>query len=182
VNVSRPVSLQIAAISALVLALVALVGCAPTPEPTPTPTAVFASEEEAFAAAEETYREFTRRLNAVDTSDPETFEPLFSLSSGDFERADREAYSAMYADGITVEGDTKILSFDGTKADPPFTVVEASVCLDVREVTVLNAEGVSQVDPGRPDVYGLRIIFLANGATLSIDSASVSEDAECDAL
>ena len=169
-------------IALLALASAALVGCSPAPEPTPTPTAAFASEEEAFAAAEETYRAFTARLNEVDTSDPTTFEPLFALSSGEFEKADREAYSAMHAEGISVDGDTKILSFVGAKATSDLAVVEANVCIDVLEVTVVDAEGVSQVDPDRPAIYGLRIVFALAKSQLLIDSASVSEDAQCDTL
>ena len=41
----------------------ALVGCAPSSEPTPTPTG-FASEAEAFEAAEATYRAYVDATNA----------------------------------------------------------------------------------------------------------------------
>ncbi|MCB8044373.1 hypothetical protein JM654_09380 [Microbacterium oxydans] len=67
----------------MVLGVMVLAGCTPSPAPTPTPTAVFASEEEAFAAAEETFTEYVLALNEIDTSDPTTFERLFELSSGE---------------------------------------------------------------------------------------------------
>ena len=156
-----------------------LSGCAPAPAPTPTPTAAFASEEDAFAAAEETYRTFTARLNEVELSDPTTFEPLFRLSSGEFEAADREAYSAMHAEGLTIDGETKILSFAGTTAVEPFQTISAKVCLDVSTVTVTDATGASRVDPGRPSVYGLDVVFVASGSSFTIDSASVDEDSTC---
>ncbi|AZS40202.1 hypothetical protein CVS54_01526 [Microbacterium oxydans] len=164
----------------MVLGVMVLAGCTPSPAPTPTPTAVFASEEEAFAAAEETYRAFTARLNEVDLANPTTFEPLFELSSGEFEAADRKAYSAMHADDFTLEGETKILSFEGTSAVEPFQTVSAKVCLDVSAVTVTDAAGVSRVDPGRPNVYGLDIVFVASSSSFfTIDSASVDEGAAC---
>lgn len=169
-------------IIALALTSALVVGCSPAPEPTPTPTAAFASEEEAFAAAEETYRAFTSRLNEVDTSDPTTFEPLFALSSGEFEKADREAYSTMHAEGLIVDGDTKILSFQGSKAVSPFTVVVADVCLDVRAVTVVDADGASHVDPDRPDVYALSVTFIYDETQLLIDSAIANQDFACDEL
>jgi len=147
--------------------------------PTPTPTPVFASEDEAFAAAEATYRTFTARLNQLDTADPATFVPLFELSSGEFERADRRAYATMHANGVVVTGDTKVLSFVGTRSSAMFAVVEATVCLDVSAVAVVDAAGVSQVDPDRPDVYALNITFVAERKRLLIDSAEVNEATKC---
>lgn len=171
--------------SALLCTLVTLVAaaslaaCGPAPAPTPTPTAAFASEEEAFAAAEATYRAFTRRLNEIDLADPRTFEPLFELSSGEFESADRKAYSSMHAKGFTIDGTTTILSFEGTKADLPRNVVEAEVCLDVSDVTVVDSAGASQVDPNRPNIYALDVAFVSDGRSLTIDSASVDRQKTC---
>jgi hypothetical protein len=165
--------------AALTSVLLLLVGCAPDPQPSATPTPAFASEEEAFAAAEATYREFTARLNELDTADPSTFEPLFDLSSGDFEAADREAYSAMHADGMTIQGQTIVTSFVGTLAIEPFETVTANVCLDVSDVTVTDSEGNSQVDPSRPDVYALNVTFVREHARLTIDSASRTSDVQC---
>ncbi len=70
--------------TALVLAAVTLSACAPTPTPSPTPTAAFASEEEAFAAAEEVYRAYIAASNDVDFQDPSTFEPLADYTTGDY--------------------------------------------------------------------------------------------------
>ena len=162
---------------ALISALAA--GCSPAAEPTPTPTPAFASEEEAFAAAEETYREFTMHLNQVDTTDPETFEPLYELSSGEFEAADRKAYSKMHAERVVIDGDTRVLSFSGESVDGSSVI--AQVCLDVSEVTVVDSDGISQVDPGRPEIYPLRVTFLIEGENLLIDSASLDGDIACDA-
>lgn len=156
-----------------------LSGCTPTAEPTPTPSPAFSSEEEAFAAAEATYREFTRRLNEVDTSDPATFEPLYELSTGDFEKADRKAYSAMHAEGIKVEGETRILSFAAVESDATHNAVAAVVCLDVSDVEVTDSNGVSQVAPGRPDVYALRVNFVNERGIYVIGSAQGESETEC---
>ena len=158
----------------------ALVGCSPTPEPTPTPTPAFASEEEAFAAAEETFASYNEALNQVDPSNPKTFEPLFELSSGTVEKADRENFSTMHAEGWTIEGDSRILSFNGTSSNPPYFESEAEVCLDVSAVRIADRAGTSMVDPGRPNVYPLLVTFKINeGDRLLIDSAMRSEDVEC---
>lgn len=172
-----PTALRMLAV--LALGVSALSACAPAPEPTPTPSPAFTSEEEAFAAAEATYREFTRRLNKVDTSDPATFEPLYELSTGDFEASDRKAYSAMHADEIKVEGETRVLSFTGTESSPPYESATAVVCLDVSDVKVTDANGVSQVAPDRPDVYGLSIDFVVERGTYVISSAQVESESLC---
>ncbi|MEV8170783.1 hypothetical protein [Microbacterium sp. NPDC077486] len=156
-----------------------LSGCTATPDPTPTPSPAFSSEEEAFAAAEATYREFTRRLNEVDTSDPATFEPLYELSTGDFEKADRKAYSAMHAEGIKVEGETRILSFAAVDSDATHNAVAAVVCLDVSDVEVTDSNGVSQVAPGRPDVYALRVNFVIERGNYVISSAQGESETKC---
>ncbi|MFK0241893.1 hypothetical protein ACIQTX_13640 [Microbacterium sp. NPDC090281] len=164
---------------ALVAVSAVLAGCSPAPSPTPTPTAAFASEKEAFAAAEETYRAFTARLNQLDIADPATFEPLFALSSGEFEAADRKSYSAMHAEGFVIEGDTKVLSFQGVEAASPFDKVSAKVCLDVSAVTVTDSAGISQIDANRPNVYSLDVVFVADQSSLTIDSVSVNKEAKC---
>lgn len=181
--VTRPRTAPARAAAALVasalLALLALTGCSPDAAPSPTPSPLFASEDEAFAAAEATYRELIALSNEVDTSDPRTFEPLFELSSGDFEASDRKAYSTMHADGISIAGDNKVISFAGLSSAPPYTTVEARACLDVSEVNVTDADGNSVVDPSRPDVYGLRLTFVAEGAQYTVNEAHPETEATC---
>lgn len=155
------------------------VACSPTPEPTPTPTAAFASEEEAFAAAEETYRAYTEALNAVDTRDPMTFEPLYEYATGEFERSDREVFSMMYAEEYVIAGETRLLSFEGTEAKAPFETVIAQICLDVSTTTVTDTAGKSQVDPNRPDTYALSVVFTEDDSRLLIESADRIEDSNC---
>ncbi|WP_136025455.1 MULTISPECIES: hypothetical protein [unclassified Microbacterium] len=166
----------------MVAVAVTLAGCAPTPAPTPTPTAAFASEEEAFAAAEATFEEYVRALNAIDTADPATFERLFDLSSGSVEKADRENFSRMRSEGKVIGGATRALSFKGVHSAPPFDSVTATLCLDVSQVTILNPDGSSAVSPDRPDVYGLEVTFRApDRHGLLVDSAASSEEVQCPA-
>ena len=160
-----------------------IAGCTSAPAPTPSPTAAFASEEEAFAAAEATFSDYVRALNAVETTEPATFEPLFDLSSGGVERADRENFSAMHADGKVIQGDTRVLAFKGLRSTDPFTKVTASLCVDVSEVKITNPDGSSAVTPDRPDVYGLEVVFLADeSGALLVDSAVSNEEVQCPAL
>ena len=76
------ISRVVAASLALALALGLTTGCQPEPRRHPSAPA-FANEEEAFAAAEETYRAYVDALNQVDLSDPETFEAVYAWTTGD---------------------------------------------------------------------------------------------------
>ena len=120
---------------ALVLALVTgmATGCFAQPEPEETPP--FASEEEAFAAAEETYRAYVDALNQVDLSDPETFEDVYAWTTGDANAGARESFSQMHADGWVVSGAIGSHTIEPeslSKADR--NVVQLAVCLDVSGV------------------------------------------------
>ena len=138
--------------------VVALAGCG-TPEPSkPTPTPVFSSEEEAFAAAEETYRAYVDALNQVDLSDPNTFEPIYDLTTGDANAGARKTFSRMHAEGLIVSGPTVAAVVEPRQmggGDP--ISVELAVCLDVSEVTVTDAAGASAVSPNRPDVQSILV-------------------------
>lgn len=161
------------------LLVLVLAGCT-TPGPVePTPTPAFSSEEEAFAAAEETYRAYVDALNQVDLSDPETFEAVYSWTTGEANANERKSLSQMHADGWVVDGDTAVVGFhpgaieDGT--------VDAVVCSDVSEVQVSNAEGQSMVSPNRPSTYALQVAFVASSTAtgLSVSTSDAVEDSRC---
>ncbi|KAB1865000.1 hypothetical protein [Microbacterium algeriense] len=168
-------------ILATLVAAAPLAACGPTPVPTPTPTAAFASEEEAFAAAEKAFDLYVDALNAIDTSNPETFESLFDLSSGSVESADRKNFSSMYATGQVISGLTRVLSFEGVHSEAPFDQIISAVCLDVSQVTITNPDGSSAVSPDRPDVYALEVTFLVDAGEILVDSADSSDAVQCPA-
>ncbi|MCR2809192.1 MULTISPECIES: hypothetical protein [unclassified Microbacterium] len=125
-------------------------GCQPQPEPTPT-ASVFASEEEAFAAAEETYRAYVDALNQVDLSDPETFEAVYEWTTGEANAGEKKSLTQMHADGWSVEGSTIVTAVEPRQyrghADPTVTL---ETCTDVSAVMVTDSSGASVVDPNRP--------------------------------
>lgn len=175
----RTAAHALAGISALVLTVGFLSGCTPEPDPTPTPTAAFASEEEAFAAAEEVYQEYIDASNNVKISDPDTFEPLFSLSSGDFEAADRKSLSELHAENYTLTGEVSIAHFSGVASEYPYDAVTAIVCVDVSASDVLDTSGNSVVPASRPDINPLRVTFMNSSGSLLIDHADREEGAAC---
>src|SRR5690606_8297780 len=149
------------------------------PDAQPTKTALFASDEEAFAAAEETYRAYTDALNKVDTSDPRTFEPMFSFTSGEFLAADKKTFSELHAEHLTTIGEMKVVDFVGLSAEPPFDEVLATVCVDVSETDVVDKSGLSQVSESRSDMNALKVTFVSTSDGLLINHASRYEEARC---
>jgi len=172
------------ALSAALLTLGMLSACTPAPEPDakPTKSALFASDEEAFKAAEETYRAYTDALNNVDTSDPETFEPVFEYTSGDFEVNDRKNLSIMHAEGFVMSGRTIVEDFRGTSTTADRNTVHGSVCVNVSDADIRDSDGASIVPGDRPDRYVADVTFVATRGVLSISHAETDEEKPCDAL
>jgi len=162
----------VAAIAAVIL----LVGCTPEPEPTPSPTG-FASEAEAFAAAEETYRAYVDAGNQVDLTDPSTFEALFAWSTGELNELDRRAYSEYHAEQATMSGDATII-----RAEPQMRneggVVNLNVCLDVSEVFFFNADGSPRTNPDRAPLQALSVDLVEDSSPTGflVEAVRTAED------
>ena len=169
-------------LSAVLLSLGMLAACtpAPVPEPEPTETALFASDEEAYEAAEETYRAYTDALNDVDTSEPASFEPILDYTSGDFGARERENLSTMHAEGFVLSGTAAIQDFDGREVSADRSEVTARICIDVSGVDVTDADGQSIVSPDRPDVQSAVVTFIASGGRLTIAHATDEDPSTCE--
>ncbi|MFG6501823.1 hypothetical protein [Microbacterium sp. P05] len=154
-------------------------GCVGEPTPTET-TPAFSSEEEAYAAAEETYRAYVDALNQVDLSDPETFEPVFALTTGDANASARKTFSQMNADGWIVSGVSRYDNFTPASFDPGVGV-KVDLCLDVTEVEVTDSTGTSMVGPDRLDRQPVRVTFSEGTlpGTLVIQASEASEGGVC---
>jgi len=162
----------------LALAGAALSACAPTPEPSPTPTAAFASEEEAFAAAEEVYREYNDAYNNVNFGDPATFSPLDDFTSGTYQAEEREGLSQLHAEGAVRNGDAVIVWFRGIEIVDE-TTLHARVCKDLSEVTIRDANGRSLVSPNRPDYSAVDLTFTVEQSSLLLMDSQAATDESC---
>lgn len=157
----------------LTLATTALSACTPTPEPTPTPTAAFASEEEAFAAAEEVYRAYNDAGNAEEDTSP------FLTGAA----LDSQLETRRYLDqnGLTLSGDSTIVSFVGSNATPGQSVstIEAQVCLDIGQSRVLDDEGNDVTPADRAPRWPLIVTFVGSSQELLISDSIPSDDPSC---
>lgn len=169
----------VGALGVLTLTVGMLAACAPTPEPTPTPTALFSSDEEAYAAAEETYRAYTDATNLTDFADPETFEAVFSWLAGPAESTTRENYSSLHADKITRSGDSTFDSY--TPVSNADELVTVRLCIDVSDVQLRNEAGDSIVPSDRPARQPIEVEFVdaSTSTGLVIRSSIAAEEFEC---
>lgn len=173
--------LRLAAVAAIITLVVgAATACVPDPGPTPSPTVAFATEEEAFAAAEETYRAYIDALNQVDLSDPATFEEVFDWTIGEANSESRKTLSELHANGWSISGATQLRNFEGVNLSN--SNVTADLCLDVSDVAIVDAAGDSVVSTTRQERQPLRVSFLSGGSAtrLLISSSEALESSICD--
>jgi hypothetical protein len=153
----------------LLIASACTASATPTPAPTRSATVSgFASEEEAFQAAEDTYRAYIDALNRVDLADPATFEPVYALTTGDASAAVHQDFAQMHADGWVVKGTSVLQSIDVDERSSTDRVY-LLVCTDVRRVTLVDGSGDSQVSSDRADVHSLTIEMISNDERWSVD-------------
>jgi hypothetical protein len=162
----------------IALAGTALTACTPTPEPSPTPTAAFASEEEAFAAAEEVYRAYNDAVNRQRNGD-EAADPLAFLT-GDILESEVTAAQELDSAGIKIVGETNVTDFTGTNSRlDSVASVEATVCLDVTDARAIDRNGADVTAADRSNVYAVAVTFTGTPAELLISRYEVTADAKC---
>jgi hypothetical protein len=142
-------------------AAVLLVGCAPQPDATPTPSATalpFATDEEAFAAAEATYRAYVDAQNGVVISDPETFANVYEWSTGEAGAAARTYLTELHSLGHEVSGKTRVLSVGGAAE-------RLLVCVDVGAVKMIDASGGLVANPDHVSIQSFVVTFQERPST-----------------
>ena len=147
-----------------VVAATALAGCAPAdatpPTPTPTLEPVFASDEEALAAAiaaYEAYAEMSQIIGEDGGDDPERIRPFVgeafaATAIEEFEQL--EANSLRLVGAVHVQGGT--LAEWGQAGE---VFVTAYLCTDVSATRVLNASDVDVTPSDRADHLTLVVEF-----------------------
>ena len=149
-------------VAALICATALIAGCAPEPAPSPTATSAFGSEDEAFAAAEETYRAYVDATNNIRLESPDTFQPVFALTTGTQHANDEKSLTTYHASKTTVTGESIIKLLAPATHNAGLTEVSLAACLDVSGVDVVSAEGESLVNPNRVDVQSLQVTLQAD--------------------
>lgn len=151
-------SFRLAAVTLVFAAALSASGCTPDP-PTPKPPAtatdapLFASDEEALAAAEEAYAAYLAVSDQIlmeSGSDPER---LLKVATKSVFEAQLEGYKMTASKGWTSTGGTTVDSVSLERYEPSAeeSVVIVYACIDVSKVDVFDVTGTSVVSDARPD-------------------------------
>lgn len=154
----------------LLLAAMLIAGCAtpapmPTAPPVPSEAPVFASDEEALAAAEEAYGRYLETVALVladGGSGPERLRPFLT---DDLFTQELVGYEDFATRGWRAVGQH---SFDLTLQDfdPGTGDVTAYVCDDRSQLDIVDSHGASVVAPDRPDLAASEVGFVWRGALI----------------
>ena len=160
-----------ARISAVVLVTVtalALGGCVPSePDPTsspePTATPVFASEEEALAAATDAYAAYLKASDTILSEGGINPERIDEVAVGEAADSAREASYAFSNKGFRSTGETTFGNLRVQRYSPRASgsdeILSAYLCEDVSDVDVLDAVGISVVSIDRPPKQAYEVAF-----------------------
>jgi hypothetical protein len=134
-----------------------LAGCAasPTPQPTtnpPTVAPVFASDEEALAAATEAYANYLRVADTIVREGGEDASRISEYVSDDLAVSELEAFAEFRRKKLRGVGETSYSNFtlQRNSSDPAEEgFISAYVCSDLTNTDVIDESGQSVVSPGR---------------------------------
>lgn len=142
------------------LSLLLLTGCVPHPSPTlpspePTSTPVFASDEEALAAAEAAYREYEAEVDrSLSTYDQDG---LPKVATGDALSAAIKAATDLEKRGQRQTGTSTIDSLSLVAGGAEDESVQIYACLDVSGTDLVDGSGKSVVPSGRPTRFPVTV-------------------------
>lgn len=138
----------------------------PTPTPTPTRTALYASDEEALAAAEKVYREY---LDA--TSSGPDLNRLADVTTPEWFAYEKESAERRAADGLRAEGSSALVSFSLQMRSE--TEMVAYACIDVSQVRIVNSSGADVTPAERPDRGTLEVLFALTNAGPKVNGSDL---------
>ncbi|MGN6272145.1 MAG: hypothetical protein ACTHMQ_03555 [Protaetiibacter sp.] len=156
----------------LLLIALALVGCTPTepmptPPPTPSEAPVFASDEEALAAAEEAYAAFLATLDQIFIDGGNGSERLLEVASEDVLEQETAGFEQLRAAGFHGTGSTRA-KLTLQSADLVLGEITAYTCDDISETDIVDTNGVSVVGERSTTTYEYEVVF--GGSPLILQS------------
>lgn len=153
----------------MVITLAACVGevdvpeAEPTANETATPPPVFASEEEALAAAVETYEGFLAQSDQILAEGGAGAERIDRFLMGEVEASERAGYAEMVGLGLRTEGSTKVTNAELQSFEPNAAegkgIVRAYACVDVSGLRVFDRTGALVDVSHRPNDTPFELAF-----------------------
>ncbi|MBH0099470.1 hypothetical protein I6E68_10010 [Salinibacterium sp. NSLL150] len=176
-------------VSGGVLLLVLLSGCVPSdatppPEQTASFVAPYASDEEALAAAEEAYAEYSRVSDEILIEGGADPQRLGAVATGDFLNVSIEEMREFEAEGYRATGITTYSDLVLQRYSPgagPIDIIGLYLCSDVSGTDVLDAAGKSIIEPTRDDVSTMQVTFtfIEADAQLVVSDQQLWESGVC---
>ena len=156
------------AIGSLAIVVGALSACATEPEPDPAWT-----EEEAYAAAEETFRAY---IGIADPTDDDSARPYVT---GDLAEL-HEGESSDELKNMQVRGESVVLSFDATdfRTVGEHATVSGHACVDNSSIEV-NLDGEEWYQPREDPVFGLEMEFASVDGGMLLSHLDEMADDSC---
>jgi hypothetical protein len=148
----------------------ALSGCVGSPDRTPTPSPsessspVFASDEEALAAAEAAYLEYSELINLIASEDNLEPERIRSVATDDYAPTIEKLFNDLRQRGLTIQGGSTPHSFSLLEAAMVGGGAEVSflVCSDVSASRVVDRDGVDVTPSERPPRSALQVTMISS--------------------
>lgn len=150
------------------LSLLVLAGCVPDdgpiiPSPLPSSTPIFASDEEALAAAEEAYGAYQHEEDAISGRGGAEPDSIDRFATGAALEAAKSGFGKYVTLGYRSVGSTDYeltqLQQYSPYAKDGIGIVSAYLCMDLSGLDVVDAQGASVVSPGRPNLQSFEVSF-----------------------
>jgi hypothetical protein len=129
-----------------------------------SPVPLFASDEEALAAARATYQSFLDATDSIGRDGGASSERLYAFATREVADVDRAGFDRFAAAGHHMEGQSSIKTFElqyyARSALPGEVSVAAYTCVSVAGVDVLDSGGTSVVPETRPDLTPFEVGFV----------------------
>lgn len=155
----------------------------PTLPPTPSATPIFASEEEALAAAEEAYAAYLEMSNLIGSEggvDPERMAPLVTAERLDIEL---RGFETLRQSGLRLVGHTTFETVDVQRVEQVGEDVEVVfyACWDASLSRVMNEVGEDVTPPDRLDRMVLEVVMVTESGEppLILASDDAWPDSSC---
>ncbi|WP_395245582.1 hypothetical protein ACGGZK_07140 [Agromyces sp. MMS24-K17] len=169
---------QVVAVAAVLLVVGGLAGCAgePAPARTAEPTAeataepIFASDEEALAAAVEAYEAYNAEAARISTNPAVEPSSIANFVSEGFVAQSVQEFELLRQEGVTLVGEMKLLDPELVMWSTTNGAAHATiyVCLDVSGVRVVNSSGADVTAADRQEVVPQQAEFISSSSAPSV--------------
>jgi hypothetical protein len=134
-----------------------------TPAAEPTAAPLFASDEEALAAAEEAYRAYTSVVDSILIEKGKDSARILKVATPEvadlqYEGFETAAQTGLRSTGGTTFDSTELQHYDSNSPDG-LSIVTIYVCVDISAVDILDESGNSVVNADRKDRIPREVTF-----------------------